>query len=113
MFPPETKGRCELSTSWDQKLNVDVTKYFKDAKPNEEIFFKNRVSVTGKGEGFAQLRIEFDKSRAITNDVWTSPNQNEFDKAVKLSKKGTVKIIRSFAMIRLCQMKTIVPRLMA
>lgn len=88
VFPPETKGRCELSTSWDQKLNVDVTKYFKDAKPNEEIFFKNRVSVTGKGEGFAQLRIEFDKSRAITNDVWTSPNQNEFDKAVKAIKEG-------------------------
>ncbi len=25
VFPPETSGACELKTSWDQSINVDVT----------------------------------------------------------------------------------------
>lgn len=31
-FPPETAGRCELSTSWERNPNVDVTPYFKNVK---------------------------------------------------------------------------------
>ncbi|CAB5671433.1 MULTISPECIES: conjugal transfer mating pair stabilization protein TraN [Enterobacterales] len=88
VFPPETPGRCELSTSWDQQLNVDVTEKFSKVQPNDEVFFKNRVSVTGAGEGFAQLRIQFDKKKALTNDVWSSPQQSEFNKAVKAIKEG-------------------------
>ena len=74
-FPPETAGKCELSTSWDQTLNADVTNKFKESVVNGIIFFKTRVSVTGQGEGFAKLRIQYDPKKMLTTDVWTSPSK--------------------------------------
>ncbi len=59
-FPPETEGACELNTSWETSPNVDVTKYFRDIPENSIVSFKTRVSVTGKGEGFARLRVYYD-----------------------------------------------------
>ncbi|MBO1928804.1 hypothetical protein J4731_04695 [Providencia rettgeri] len=40
VFPPETPGRCELSTSWDQQLDVDVTEKFSKVQPYDEVFLK-------------------------------------------------------------------------
>lgn len=61
-FPPETAGRCELSTSWNQNPNVNVTSYFK--RPGE-IKTKIRVSVTGGGEGYAFVRIKLKPDRCV------------------------------------------------
>ena len=59
-FPPETKGSCELNTSWETYPNIDVTKYFKDTKKYDVVSFKTRVSVGGCGEGYARIRIQYD-----------------------------------------------------
>lgn len=69
-FPPETEGKCELSTSWSKKLDVDVTEYFKGVKPGTVISFKIRVSVTGAGEGFGKVILNYDKNKAIVRDEW-------------------------------------------
>lgn len=69
-FPPETGGACELSTSWDQNPNTDITQSLKGAKPGSIVSFKIRVSVTGKGEGYARLRVGYDHRQALSNDVW-------------------------------------------
>lgn len=61
-FPPETAGACELATSWATNPNVDVTPYFKQ-KGNLD--FKIRVSVTGKGEGYAKIRIGYDPNKVV------------------------------------------------
>lgn len=58
-FPPETAGACELSTSWQVDPNVNVTTSFTELDPDEEIAFKIRVSVTGRGEGYAKIRIRY------------------------------------------------------
>lgn len=70
-FPPETAGRCELSTSWERNPNVDVTPYFKNVKDGDVVTFKIRVSVTGEGEGFGRIKLRYDPSKAITKDEWT------------------------------------------
>lgn len=49
--------QCELSTSWNQNPNLDVTSYFSTAGTHT---FKARVSVAGGGEGFARIRLTFD-----------------------------------------------------
>lgn len=54
-FPPP--GKCELKTSWDQTLNVDVTSYYKNVSPGSILRTKGRVAVAGKGEGYAIVRI--------------------------------------------------------
>lgn len=59
-FPPETDGACELSTSWETRPGIDVTKYFRDIPENSLVSFKTRVSVTGGGEGYARLRVYYD-----------------------------------------------------
>lgn len=69
-FPPETAGRCELSTSWERNPNVDVTPYFKNVKDGDVVTFKIRVSVTGEGEGFGRIKLRYDPSKAITKDEW-------------------------------------------
>ncbi|EPV3024121.1 conjugal transfer mating pair stabilization protein TraN [Enterobacter hormaechei] len=69
-FPPETAGRCELSTSWERNPNVDVTPYFKNVKDGDVVTFKIRVSVTGAGEGFGRIKLHYDPSKAITKDEW-------------------------------------------
>ncbi|NAX20193.1 conjugal transfer mating pair stabilization protein TraN [Vibrio sp. V39_P1S14PM300] len=70
-FPPETAGKCELSTSWERNPNVDVTPYFKNVNDGDVVTFKIRVSVTGNGEGFGRIRIHYDPAKAITKDEWS------------------------------------------
>ena len=67
-FPPETPGRCELETSWNRSLNVDVTDQFRRSATLE---FLIRVSVTGGGEGYGRIRLIYDESRLVTGDEWT------------------------------------------
>jgi conjugal transfer mating pair stabilization protein TraN len=67
-FPPETAGRCELETSWNRNLSVDVTDQFQN---NASLQFRIRVSVTGGGEGYGRIRLRYDESQLIQNDVWT------------------------------------------
>ncbi|ECT7562163.1 conjugal transfer mating pair stabilization protein TraN [Salmonella enterica subsp. enterica serovar Cerro] len=70
-FPPETAGKCELSTSWERNPNVDVTPYFKNVNDGDVVTFKIRVSVTGNGEGFGRIKIHYDPTKAITKDEWS------------------------------------------
>ncbi|MBE4620282.1 conjugal transfer mating pair stabilization protein TraN [Vibrio navarrensis] len=70
-FPPETAGKCELSTSWERNPNVDVTPYFKNVNDGDVVTFKIRVSVTGNGEGFGRIKIHYDPAKAITKDEWS------------------------------------------
>lgn len=66
-FPPETAGPCELSTSWVQTPNVDLTSRFQQ---NGLLEFLVRVSVTRGGEGYARLRVHYDPARVVTLDRW-------------------------------------------
>ncbi|ODN41391.1 conjugal transfer mating pair stabilization protein TraN [Piscirickettsia litoralis] len=96
-FPPETPGACELSTSWERGLNVDVTDAFKkNVDPGEIVNFKVRVSVTGGGEGYARIRIHFDPKKVVQRDEWTPEScvdaaQGIYDGFAK----GTVKCIQN------------------
>ncbi len=36
-FPPETVGRCELSTSWERNPNTDLTARLKAVEPGLEV----------------------------------------------------------------------------
>ena len=65
-FPPETAGRCELSTSWNQNPQTDVTR---DFQHHGEIQTKIRVSVTGGGEGYAFVRIRLKPDRCIVSST--------------------------------------------
>lgn len=69
-FPPEVGDQCELSTSWEQSPNVDVTPYFKNIDADSVVRFKFRVSVAGEGEGYGRLRIDYDPQKAIVTDEW-------------------------------------------
>lgn len=84
-FPPELYGGvdytlagadpfpgfgCELGTSWNVNPNIDVTSYFKSTAPGDILDFKTRVSVAGNGEGYSKIRIYYDISKIITNDIW-------------------------------------------
>jgi hypothetical protein len=66
-FPPETPGPCELATSWQQSLNVNVTD---EIKKGGLIPFKIRASVAGRGEAYASLRITYDPKKILTEDRW-------------------------------------------
>lgn len=67
VFPPETAGACERSTSWNVNPNTDVTQSF---KKNEVIRFKTRTSVAGAGEGYARIRITFDPKKVFRSKGW-------------------------------------------
>jgi conjugal transfer mating pair stabilization protein TraN len=74
-FPPETPGPCELATSWEVNPNVNVTPYFKQ-KGNLD--FKIRVSVSGKGEGYAKIRIAYDPNKVVmASDIGPTPCLNK------------------------------------
>ena len=73
-FPPETAGACELSTSWKQYPGIDVTNLFKNAKKDQVVNFKIRVSVADAGEGFGRIRIYYDTKKVITKNKWTPEN---------------------------------------
>jgi hypothetical protein len=62
-FPPETAGRCELSTSWERNPNTDLTAKLKAVEPGLEVPVKIRVSVTGSGEGYARIKVRFDPTK--------------------------------------------------
>lgn len=70
-FPPETGGACELGTDWSARPYVDVTHILKSLSPNDLLNFKVRVSVSGYGEGFARLRVNYDPSKAVYIDEWS------------------------------------------
>ena len=71
-FPPETPGACELSTSWNQNPNLDITNEFLSSIAEGDVVrFKIRVSVSGNGEGYARLQIDYDPSKAVFQDIWT------------------------------------------
>ncbi|MDI1473005.1 hypothetical protein QI155_10725 [Thermodesulfovibrio sp. 1176] len=53
-YPPSS---CELSTSWDWGLNIDVTNYFKQYGQPHTLRTRNRVAVAGCGEGFSIANI--------------------------------------------------------
>lgn len=70
VFPPETPGACELNTSWDTNPNLDLTHLFKSIEPGGVARFKIRVSVTGEGEGYGRINIQYDPQKAIIVDEW-------------------------------------------
>lgn len=61
VFPPEQGvAACERKTEFDQNPNIDVTSLFKSVAPGTEIPVKIRVSVGGRGEAFANIRVLYD-----------------------------------------------------
>lgn len=68
VFPPETAGACERSTSWKVSPNTDITSAFNTS--DDVITFKTRTSVTGGGEGYARIKILFDPKKAIVDNGW-------------------------------------------
>ena len=86
-FPPETSGPCELGTSWDVNPNVDITNQFKNPDADGVIKFKTRTSVTGAGEGYANIEIYFDVNKIVTNDIWEHPDKG-YDQFVKSVEEG-------------------------
>src|SRR5690606_2247035 len=74
-FPLDDNGvpngqRCELKTSWEWNLNVDVTPYFKDVKVGDSVRFMIRAAVDGGGEAYARLRIDYDPTKVLSRDEW-------------------------------------------
>lgn len=68
VFPPETSGACERSTSWVVNPNTNVTSQFK--QDGDVITFKTRTSVSGGGEGYARIRINYDPEKAFESNGW-------------------------------------------
>jgi len=61
-FPPEQGiGACERKTEFDTNPNVDITSILRSVAPGTEIPVKIRVSVGGKGEAYASVRVLYDK----------------------------------------------------
>ncbi len=69
-YKKDTRGPCELSTSWEKDLNVGVTSHFTSLEPGDILTFRNRVEVTGGGEGYARIRIQYDPAKVITDGSW-------------------------------------------
>ena len=69
-FPPETAGACELDTSWEQNLGVNLTSKFNSVAPGTVVNFKIRVSVTGHGEGYGRIKLRYDPNKVVTKDEW-------------------------------------------
>lgn len=68
VFPPETAGSCERSTSWQVNPAKDVTSAFKET--GKVVTFKTRTSVSGGGEGYARIKITYDPAKAVTDNGW-------------------------------------------
>lgn len=66
-FPPETEGPCELGTSFDENLHVDVTDLLASIQEGGLLNLSTRVSVTGEGEGYAAMRIIYDPAKALSD----------------------------------------------
>lgn len=69
-FPPETAGRCERKTQFSASPNTDLTS---DFRTSSAINIKTRVSVTGKGEGYAVLRLLYNTAALIQDRGYTPP----------------------------------------
>lgn len=67
-FPPETSGDCERNTSWQVNPNANITEQFKN--DSDVITFKTRTSVSGRGEGYARIRITYDPKKAFFDNGW-------------------------------------------
>jgi len=72
--PPYPGTACELGTSWNVNPGIDLTSTFKSTPAHSILDFKTRVSVAGNGEGYSRIRIYYDVTKVITNDVWTPQN---------------------------------------
>lgn len=95
-FPPETPGSCELSTSWERNIDVDVTQYFKEASEGQAVTFKIRTSVSGNGEGYGRLRVEYDPQSILEGDVWSPQGCIELAQAVTDGfARGNVQCVQS------------------
>lgn len=85
-FPPETEGKCELSTSWDIQPNINITNEMRGVAPETIMNFKTRTSVSGEGEGYSVVRINFNTENLIYNDVWDT---NELvEKTLQIQKQA-------------------------
>ncbi|MCD2450520.1 conjugal transfer mating pair stabilization protein TraN [Methylicorpusculum oleiharenae] len=60
-------GACELSKSWVEYPNRDVTYAFNSS--GHKVFQQNTI-VGGMGEGYARIRLRYDVSKLITQDQW-------------------------------------------
>lgn len=69
-FPPETSGPCELSKSWEKYPNINITNSFTNVAPNDEVRFKTRTSVADKGEGYSSLKVFYDPTDLVYDEVW-------------------------------------------
>lgn len=66
-FPPETPGACEQRVNWTQAPATDLTAQFKKSGPLD---FLIRVSVSGNGEGYARVRLKYDRQELFKIDDW-------------------------------------------
>ncbi|QCF28146.1 conjugal transfer mating pair stabilization protein TraN [Hydrocarboniclastica marina] len=69
-FPLDDGGRCELGKNWEQSLSVDVTPHFKDVEPGAVVRFRIRAAISGRGEAYARLQINYDPKKIISRDNW-------------------------------------------
>ncbi|WJG29250.1 conjugal transfer protein TraN (plasmid) [Vibrio furnissii] len=84
-FPPEVGTKCELSTSWDTRPNINVTSSFTSVPEYGEITFKTRTSVAGEGEGYSSLLVYYNMNDLVYGDNWTT--QENIDKAFQVKKQ--------------------------
>ncbi|AUI88818.1 hypothetical protein BS333_20805 (plasmid) [Vibrio azureus] len=85
-FPPETDGRCELSNSWVKRPNINVLNSFRSIPEKGILTFKNRTSVSGNGEGYAKITINYDASDLVYAESWS--DQEQIDKAYAIKKQA-------------------------
>lgn len=72
---------CELSASWNDYPNKDVTYAF-NSSGNK--VFKQNTMVGGMGEGYSRIRLHYDVSKLITQDSWSwnGPNCQNLANAI-------------------------------
>ena len=71
-FSGASHTACQQRWSWHWgNAELDVTNYFRQAKPNDVYQFIIRVAVQDRGEGFARLRIYYDPTKTVYEESWT------------------------------------------
>jgi conjugal transfer mating pair stabilization protein TraN len=66
-------GSCELSNSWVDHPNKDVTYAF-NSTGNK--VFRQDTMVGGNGEGYSRIRLRYDLSKLMTQDEWSWSGPN-------------------------------------
>lgn len=66
-------GSCELSKSWVDHPNTDVTYAF-NSTGNK--VFRQDTMVGGNGEGYSRIRLRYDVSKLISQDQWSWSGPN-------------------------------------